>query len=108
MLITIRRKINKTSWLDPNSLDCFCFTAQTPVHTIFELIFYNVCNDFKSPWRNVIRAERKDLNLYSARVLCYMLIDRALRKYKKLKPHEIEILIGENNYDIINQYYSFY
>jgi hypothetical protein len=108
MLITIRRKINKTSWLEPNSLYVFGFTAKTPVHTIFELIFYNVCNDFKTPWRKVLRAERNNLNLYSARVLCYLLIDRALRKYKKLKPQEIEILIGENNFDIINQYYSFY
>jgi hypothetical protein len=108
MLISIRRKINQTSWLDPNALDCFGFNPETPVHTIFELIFHNVCNDFKTPWRRVLRAERNKLNLYAARVTCYLLIDKALRKYKKLKNHEIVTLIGENNYDIINQYYSFY
>jgi hypothetical protein len=103
--IKVKTHIKENRW-NENTLDCFEFNVNTPIHLMFEAIFLNIPLSFGFTWKNVYKVKPAYFKQYACRILCYVSIYKLLRKHKRLPNDMIEELIGKENFQLINEYYD--
>jgi hypothetical protein len=103
--ISVKNHIRESTWNEDN-FDCFGFDVNTPVHLMFEAIFINVPLSFGFIWKDVYKVKPAYFKEYACRILCFVLIYKLLRKYKRLPNDMIKELIGKENFELVDEYYD--
>ena len=99
--------VKSSSWLDPNACDFMEITDKTQTHKALERIWLNVSASFGVKWQQIEHATENETKLYAARIITMLLIKSILHAHLKMTYNDINLLIGVENQDILEEYYAY-
>ncbi len=101
-------EIVKTSkWLDPNASDFMLINDKTQVYKALERIWINVAASFGVKWQQIENATENETKLYAARIITTLLIKSVLHANLRMTYNDINLLIGIENQDLLEEYYAY-
>jgi hypothetical protein len=101
-------EIVKTSkWLDPNACDFMLINDKTQVYKALERIWINVAASFGVKWQQIENATENETKLYAARIITMLLIKSVLHANLRMTYNDINLLIGIENQDLLEEYYAY-
>lgn len=103
----IVKMVKSSPWLEPHATDFMEFRYSTPVHTVIERIYLNVAGSYGVKWQQISNAKENQKELFAGRIICNLLIINALKLITKMKMYEINLLIGNENQTIIEDYFNY-
>lgn len=98
--------VQQSHWLEERALDFLKFHTRTPNHVIIESIFLNVAGSYRVNWQQIEKASEYETELYVGKIITYLLIMSSLKSLKKMKPHEINILMGKDFQNTLEEYFE--
>lgn len=110
MMITkaIIKSIRTSGWLKDDVVYEFGFSKSTPTHKVFETILINVSINFNIDWKIILKAKAVSDPAYKAKIIAFVLIDKALNNIKNMDRSEVDTLIGRENAILVNEFYLSY
>ena len=97
----------KSDWLGQNALNFMNISKSTPIHKIIEGIYINVSASFGYKWQQIEHANEFETKQYAARIITMLLIISTLSSISEMKSYEVNILIGFENQELIEQYFEY-
>lgn len=99
--------VKNSSWLEINACDFMKINDKTMVHVALERIWLNVSASFGVKWQQIEHATQNETKLYAARIICMLLIKSVLHANLKLTYNDINLIIGVDNQDLLEEYYDY-
>lgn len=99
--------VKSSKWLEPNACDFMEINDKTQTHKALERIWLNVSASFGVKWQQIENATENETKLYAARIITMLLIKSILHSYLKMTFNEINLIIGIENQDLLEEYYDF-
>jgi hypothetical protein len=99
--------VKNSRWLEPHACDFMEITDRTQTHKALERIWLNVAASFGVKWQQIENATENETKLYAARIITMLLIKSILHSYLKMTFNEINLIIGVENQDILEEYYDY-
>lgn len=97
----------KSQWLEQNATNFMNISLSTPTYLVVERIWINVSASFGIKWQQVEHANEFETKAYAARIITMLLIISTLSSKLQMKNYEINILIGKENQDLIDEYFEY-
>lgn len=99
--------VKNSRWLEPNACDFMNIDEKTHTHRALERIWLNVAASFGVKWQQIENATENETKLYAARIIAMLLIKSILHANLKMTFNDINILIGVENQDVLEEYYEY-
>lgn len=100
--------VQQSHWLEQGATDFMKFHSKTFTYTIIERIYLNVAASYRVHWQQIEKASEYETELYVGKIVTYLLIMSTLKSLKKMKPHEINILMGKDFQNTLEEYFEYF
>jgi hypothetical protein len=98
--------VQSSEWLTIGSTDFMNIKRSLPLHTAIERIWLNVALSYNISWQEVMRT-RRNTRILSARIITLLLTNSILKSYYEMKDHEINHLLGVDNFKLLDDYFEY-
>lgn len=99
--------VQKSKWLELDSIIFMKIKQSTPIHSMIERISLNVAASFGASWIAINHANQNQIHLYSARVITALLIRSMLLSTYKMKEYEANYFFEDEIVSAIEYYFDY-
>jgi hypothetical protein len=99
--------VESSKWLVVGATDFMNIKKSLPLHYAIERIYLNVALSYSVSWQEIMTTSGRNTRLLSAKIVILLLINSILKSYYEMKDYEINLFIGGNDSELLEEYFDY-